>query len=177
MPIYSSAPQSQYEPPPAGLHQGVCCDVVDLGLVENKKFGKTQPMVRLYWVLDDLNKEGRPHIISQSYTNSLHEKAKLRQHLEAWRGKPFTAEELVRFDLEKLLGANCQIQVVHNISSEGRTYANVSAVVALGQRMARMEIPKDYVRHKDRQNAQPPTEDPFEPDMGNDPVDNDDCPF
>jgi hypothetical protein len=80
------------------------------------------------------------------YTLSLHEKANLRRELETWRGKKFTAEEGEGFDLEKLLGANCQLQVIHNEKDDGTVYANVQAIVPAGRGLEKLSIPPDYVR-------------------------------
>ena len=42
------------------------------------------------------------------------EKANLRKDLEGWRGKSFTESELEGFDLEKLIGSNCMLNIVYN---------------------------------------------------------------
>jgi hypothetical protein len=48
-----------------------------------------------------------------------------------WRSKAFTFEELANgFDLRKLLGVNCTLQVIHH-KGDDRTFANVSAVMPL----------------------------------------------
>jgi hypothetical protein len=73
----------------------------------------------------------------------------LRHHLEAWRGKKFSAQELQGFDLEKLLGVNGQVQVVHALSDDGRIWANVQAIVPIGKGMTKMRA-EEYTRVKDR---------------------------
>jgi hypothetical protein len=93
-------------------------------------------------------------MVTNRYTLSLNEKATLRKHLEAWRGKLFTPAELEGFDLENLLGANCQLQVIHNLSDQGRTFANIQAIVPLGKGMTKLR-PVDYVRMKDRTATEP----------------------
>jgi hypothetical protein len=71
--------------------------------------------------------DGKPFSIHKTYTVSLHEKSKLRADLQAWRGKMFTPEELAGFDLGKILGQYCIIQVVH---SEDGKFANVQTIMA-----------------------------------------------
>ena len=71
--------------------------------------------------------DGRPFSVTQFYTVSLHEKAKLRADLESWRGRKFTAQELEGFDLASVVGAYCMIQVVHD---ETGKYANVQTIMA-----------------------------------------------
>ena len=150
MPILAKDTRREFTPAPEGLHQGVCIDVVDLGLVKTQWGEKHQVEIR--WQLVDLTDDttGLPVLVLKRYTLSLNEKAKLRHHLEAWRGRKFTAEELDGFDLEKLLGVNCQIQVVHDLADDGRVWANVSAVVPLGKGMTKIRPAETYIRVADR---------------------------
>ena len=141
-----------YSPAPAGVHQAVCCDVVDLGIVESEWQGqkKTAHKVRIIWQLAELMEDGRPYTVSSRYTASLHEKARLRADLQSWRGRAFTAEELQQFDLEKLIGAGCLINVMHT-SRNGKTYADIAAIMPLAARTPKLPISAGYVRVKDRQ--------------------------
>lgn len=142
---------TSFKPAPAGLHQAVCVDVVDMGILEVSYAGKTkrQHKVRVVWQIDQDMEDGKPFIVQKRYTLSLHEKANLRKDLESWRGRPFTDAELEGFDLEKLLGANCQLNIQH-VQKAGETYANVISIVPLGRGMQKME-PRDYVRVQDRE--------------------------
>ena len=141
-----------YSPAPAGVHQAVCCDVVDLGIVESEWQGqkKTAHKVRIIWQLAELMEDGRPYTVSSRYTASLHEKARLRADLQSWRGRAFTAEELQQFDLEKLIGAGCLINVMHT-SRNGKTYADIAAIMPLAARTPKLPISAGYVRVQDRQ--------------------------
>lgn len=151
MPIIAKDNRREFTPAPEGLHQAVCVDVTDLGL-QATQWGEKQK-VEIRWQLEEKDEEtGKRFLIMSRYTNSLNEKATLRQHLEAWRGRRFTAEELEGFDLEKLLGANCQLQIIHNIVDGGRTYANVQAIVPLGKGMTKLRG-EDYIRVIDRTPA------------------------
>lgn len=157
-PIIATAGASdKFEPAPAGLHQGVCVDVVDMGVLEVTYAGltKKQRKVRIVWQIDELMESGKPFIVQKRYTLSLHEKATLRKELESWRGRPFTPEELAGFDLEeKLIGANAQVNIQHAVK-DGTTYANVVSIVPLGRGMTKMNT-NGYVRVKDRTEVQPP---------------------
>ena len=155
MPIPVSAPETRdFTPAPQGLHQAICVDVWDVWR-EKSKFPNDRgefPMkarTRVVFLLDAQMADGRPFEIAPYYTASLHEKAKLRKDLESWRGRAFTPDELKSFDLEKLIGVNCQIQVVHNKSGE-KTYANVAAIVPLSKNQTKLTIPPGFVRHKDK---------------------------
>jgi hypothetical protein len=123
-----------FEPVPSGVHMAVCYSVIDLGVHYSEKYGKSAHKVLITWEIPEetiQTDEGeKPRVISKQYTISLHEKAVLRQHLEAWRNKPFTEEELAGFDLKKVLGTGCQLQVMHR-ENNGKTYAEIASIMAL----------------------------------------------
>ena len=149
MGIIAAETKSNFKPVPEGLHPAVCGDVVDLDLVETD-YG-TKHKVKIVWQLDAINPAtSKPYLVSCRYTLSLHEKAKLRQHLETWRGRKFTREELKGFDLEKLINANCQVQIIHEPGEDGRIWANVKAVIPQSKHAPTLRV-IDYVREKDRQ--------------------------
>jgi hypothetical protein len=142
-------PERKYTPAPEGLHQAVCVDLVDLGL-EQTPWGEI-PRVRLVWQLEIMNEETRKRfLVSKKYRPSLHEKATLRKDLECWRGKKFTPDELKGFDLETVLGANAQLQIIHNLSQNGSIYANVQAIVPWNSKSGPKIVAMDYERQKDR---------------------------
>ena len=156
----------QYTPAPEGITQAVCVDVADLGVVETS-FGKKR-MVKLVWQLPDVDSEtGKRFTVQRRYGLSLNEKASLRKDLEAWRGKKFTKEELQGFDLERLLGVNAQLQVLHNVTDDGKTYANVAAILPLGKGMTAI-TGQDYTRIKDRDQTQQQAASPAGSDGGED---------
>lgn len=135
--LASEGAGGNFELTPEGVYTARCYRIIDLGTQKGaEQFGgKEQHKVMISWELignDDPKMEegdnkGKPYSIHKRYTVSLSEKASLRADLEAWRGKKFTAEELRGFDLSNVLGAYCQIQVVHD---ETGKYANVNAIMA-----------------------------------------------
>lgn len=170
MAIWAREPKNTFTPAPEGLLAAVCVDVVDLGLVHDEFGSKYKVQIR--WAIEELDPEtGKPLLVVRKFTNSLHKKAGLRQALEMWRGRAFTAEELAGFDLEKLISAPCQVQVVHNVSAKGETFANVQAIIPLGRGMTKLAIPADYVRVKDREQTHGAA------DANNKIAEDDDCPF
>lgn len=151
MPIIARDNQTQFAPAPEGLHQAVCVDVVDKGLVDGPWGPK--PTIQIRWQLECVNEDtAKRHMAVMNFNLTLNEKANLRKILKAWRGRDFTKDELEGFDLENLIGANCQVQIIHKLSDNGNTYGNVQAVVPLGKGMIKMQ-PEDYVRAKDRTTA------------------------
>lgn len=126
------------DPVKQGMHQAICYGVYDLGTQFNEVFGNTSHQSYLQFELPserlEIEKDGEklnlPRTISLMTRLSLHEKSNLRKHLETWRGKAFTREELQGFNLEKLLGVNCILQILHKTKND-KTYANISAIMPL----------------------------------------------
>ncbi len=143
-----------FTPAPAGSWGAVCCDVVDLGIVESTFSGKAkkQHKIRIVWQIDEDMPDGKPFLVSQRYTLSLHEKAGLRKDLESWRGRPFTEEELEGFDVETVIGAPCLLSIVQNANG-GNVYANVRGVMKLPRGMQAIQV-RDYTRVIDRTGEQ-----------------------
>lgn len=153
-PIMATAGDSKtFTPAPAGVHQAVCVDVIDKGVLDVTWQGKTkqQHKIDIAWQIDELRDDGKRFLVYKRYTLSLSEKANLRKDLESWRGRSFTETELRGFDVETVLGANCLVNVQHHTSGE-KTYANVVAVMPLTKGMAKI-VALDYVREKDRSEA------------------------
>jgi hypothetical protein len=165
VPIIATAGENKdFTPAPAGSHQAVCVDVIDKGLVEVTYAGKTktQHKITVAWQIDERRDDMKRFLVYKRYTLSLNEKATLRKDLESWRGKAFTRDEEMGFDVEALIGANCLLNVQHKESGD-KTYANVTAVMSLPKGMAKM-VAEDYMREKDRnpsdQGAPEDTDDP-----------------
>jgi hypothetical protein len=151
MPVASEPGKGEFVNAPEGLQQAVCVDVVDLGVEKNPFNEREQHKIRIVWESEYKHPEkGTPLTVAKKYTLSLHEKAKLRSDLEAWKGRRLTADELKGFETENMLGENCQLQVVHNVGQDGKTYANVNAIVPVGRGMAKLVKSAAYVRSKDR---------------------------
>ena len=153
MSILLKAPR--YENAPEGLHVATCCDTIDLGIVKTN-FGDKH-MVKAVWQIEATDKNGKRFTVSKRWNASLDRRATLRKDLESWRGRKFTAAEEESFDFENVMGAPCQIQIVHNPADGGKVYANVEAILPLAKGQERLQV-TDYVRVKDRvqQDATPP---------------------
>jgi hypothetical protein len=156
VPIIATAGESKsYTPAPEGTHHAVCVDVIDLGQLPNSfKPGTTQ------------HKVNKRFLVYKRYTLSLNEKANLRHDLESWRGRPFTREEEMGFDVETVKGANCLVNIQHKQSADkAKTYANVVSVMPLIKGMAKI-TPEAYERHQEEtpQQDAPAEEAPVELD-------------
>lgn len=127
-----------YKPCPEGNHAARLYMLVDLGLHEKTWQGETKikHLVHLGWELpDELMEDGRPFTISARLTYSMHEKSTLRKFIEGWRGAKFKDEEVAEFDITKLVGRACMVQVAHRKANNGNTYADVIAVTSLPKGM------------------------------------------
>lgn len=119
---------------PSGTYPARCVSVIDMGTQYNESFSKWQHEVRLTWELPterhvfNEDKGEEPFLLSRKFTLSLHPKSTLSGFLVAWRGKAFSEAELQGFDVSKLLGAPCMLNVVHSDNGE---YANVQGASTL----------------------------------------------
>jgi hypothetical protein len=150
MPIIATASESKnYTPAPEGTHHAVCVDVIDKGMQPNKfKDGALQHKIDVAWQLSETRDDGKRFVVYKRYTLSLNEKANLRKDLESWRGKPFTREEEMGFDVEKLIGVNCLLNVVHKQNADKtKTFANVVSVMPLLKGLPKI-APDGYERHE-----------------------------
>jgi hypothetical protein len=127
---------------PPGAYIGRCYSIIDLGTQISEKFATSAHKIMLQWELFGDDEDGQPLTVTRDgktmpmtvrkeYTVSLNEKANLRKDLAAWRGKDFTSEEAKAFDVSKLLGAYCMVNVTTSEGSNGKTYSNVAGLTPL----------------------------------------------
>lgn len=121
---------------PAGNHVARCYSMIHIGTVEEEYMGDVKMMnkARITWelptelrVFKEENGE-QPMVISKEYTLSLGDKANLRKDLDSWRGKALTDEEASKFDITRLIGVPCMLNVIHKASKMGKMYATISAI-------------------------------------------------
>jgi hypothetical protein len=143
----ATAKGGNFKQVPAGNYVARCYQLIDMGTQTSEKFGNATHKVRIGWEILDTDADGQPLTIdrdgqafpmtvSADYTLSLNEKASLRKMLASWRGRDFTPDELKGFDVSKLLGAYCMVNVTQSEGREGKTYANVSTVTPLPKALA-----------------------------------------
>lgn len=135
--IATSNGSTNFEPIATGNYPARCYSMIHIGTVEEVILGTTKTLnkVRITWelpselkVFKEENGE-QPHVISKEFTLSMHEKATLRNFLKNWRGKDFSEEEAKSFDIEKLIGAPCMLNITHKKSKDGtKTYAEIGSI-------------------------------------------------
>jgi large subunit ribosomal protein L11 len=132
----SSTPR---EPIAAGAYAARCYSIIDLGTREETIQGTTKVLrkIRVTFELPDerrvFNEEKgeQPCVISKEFNLSLNEKSSLRGFLKSWRGKDFTEAEAAAFDVAKLIGAPCLLNIIH---VAGKANPSPPIGPALGQR-------------------------------------------
>jgi hypothetical protein len=126
---------------PAGNYLARCYKMIHIGTVEELILGEKKIMnkVRIGWELPtelkvfSQEKGEQPLVIENEYTLSLHEKSSLRKLLASWRGKDFTEKEAESFDITKLLGVQCMLNIIHKPGKKDPTkiYEQIAGVTAV----------------------------------------------
>jgi hypothetical protein len=124
---------------PAGNYIARCYSMIHIGTVTEDIMGeqKTLNKCRITWELPtetrvfDESKGEQPMVISKEYTLSMHEKANLRRDLESWRGKAFTEDQAKSFDITKLLGVPCMLNIIHKVTKAGNDFATISNISSI----------------------------------------------
>ena len=130
--------QLKFEKPESGEFVGVIADIVDLGIVKTK-FGK-KPKLKIVWILNASDSEGRPYRATQQVTTSMNENAALYRIVKSILGK----KPPVPYDTEQLIGISRRLFIVRE-ETGGKCYASMRAILPLGNREP-MAIPTGFAR-------------------------------
>jgi hypothetical protein len=141
MPIVATNNSQPRELIPAGNYVARCYSMLELGTIPENYMGETKHLrkVRISWELPtetktfDDKKGPQPLAISQEYTLSMNEKSNLRKMLASWRGKDFTEEEAKAFDITKLLGKPCMLNIIHKPgkADPSKIYEQIAGVTSV----------------------------------------------
>ena len=141
MPIIASTTSLQRELIPSGNYIARCYQMIEIGTIKDTIMGvdKILHKIRIGWELPTETKvfkeeHGRqPFVISREYTLSLHEKSTLRKDLKSWRGKDFTEKEAQSFDVTKLIGVPCMINIIHKPSKKdaSKMFEEISGITPM----------------------------------------------
>lgn len=144
MSIVAKNSATQRELIPAGTHLARCYQMIEIGTVKENILGQEKILtkVRIGWELPEERrifsdeKGEQPFVISKEYTLSMNEKANLRKDLESWRGKGFSEDEAKGFDITKLLGVPCMLNIIHRTSKDGqKVYDNIAGIMPVPKSM------------------------------------------
>jgi hypothetical protein len=133
------------EPIPAGNYIARCYQMIHIGTVEEIILGEKKVLnkVRIGWELPtelrvfNEDKGEQPLVISKEFTLSMHEKSTLRKVLASWRGKDFSEDEAKSFDVTKLIGAACMLNIIHKPGKKDPTaiYEEIGSISPLPKGM------------------------------------------
>lgn len=144
MSIYATNSSVQRELIPSGNYIARCYQMIEIGTVSEFIMGKqvTLKKVRIGWELPTETRIFKPEngeqplVISKEYTLSMNEKSNLRKDLKSWRGKDFTDDEARSFDITKLLGAPCMLNIIHKPSKDqSRVYEEIAGITSIPKGM------------------------------------------
>lgn len=126
---------------PAGTFVARCYKMIHIGTITDQYQGQDRLVnkILIEWELPTelrvFNPERgqQPISVSKEFALSMHPKSTLRAFLTSWRGKGFSDEEAAAFDVEKLIGAACQLSIIHEPKKNmpGEYYAKISNVSSL----------------------------------------------
>ena len=125
---------------PVGNHIARCYSMVHIGTIKENIRGEVKELnkVRISWELPtekkvfNPEKGEQPYSVSKEYTLSMYEKSNLIKDLQSWRGKPFSEDEIKAFDITKLLGVPCMLNVIHTKSkTSGKEYTSIASISGL----------------------------------------------
>lgn len=123
---------------PAGNYVARCYQMIEIGTITENIMGKsvTVSKIRIGWELPtelkvfNEEKGEQPLVISKDYNLSMNEKSNLRKMLASWRGKDFSEDEAKAFDVTKLLGVPCMLNIIHKASKADATkiYEDIGSI-------------------------------------------------
>lgn len=124
-------PSDDFERCPIGNHLGIVCAIIDLGTHDEafkSKVNRTHSLFIGWEIPHETMANGKPFVIGQKFTLSMHEKAKLRIMIEGWRNRRFAVGE--EFELAVLMAKPCSVNYVEE-EKGGKHYRNIASVSAV----------------------------------------------
>lgn len=118
---------SDFIPVPKGVHNAICVDAIDLGMVPSKDPGKPpRHMLRLVFEVEAKKDDGCRMTCSNDFALYLSPTSNLSKFLQPWLGRPFAENEA--FDTDTLVGKCALLVVTHKPGTrEGLVFANFIA--------------------------------------------------
>lgn len=151
--IAGSGDTPRYQTVSVGVHKARCVKIIDLGTQKSDFNGQVswkRQVLIIFETPEELNSEGQPLTISKFYTLSLHEKSNLGNDLTSWRGRAFSEAEKQSFDISKLLGVACLLNVM-----EINGKSKISSIMPMkkGDQIAEQVTPSVVFSLEDFQNG------------------------
>lgn len=137
---------TKYEKPDAGMFVGTIIDVIELGVVPSRNGFAAQERVRIVWVLDKNNSQGKPYFISEAPTTkwsdgtSGYKKSRLYEISEG----VFGTLPPVPYDSELLIGKSNLLF----LAKEGE-FVKIKGFMPVPSDRIAPKAPSDFKRDKD----------------------------
>lgn len=145
---------SKFVSVPSGMHLARCFRIIDLGTQPSRYMGvekKRETLMLQFEIHSEgadgkplLTNKGEPLSIAQRYSNSMLEKAKLRLHLESWRGAGFTNDEIRTWRIHNVLGHWAMLNVTENLGNDGKTYTNIETINPVPSQIKKAGLPEPH---------------------------------
>jgi hypothetical protein len=151
--IAGSGDAPRYPSVSVGVHKARCVKIIDLGTQKSDFNGEVswkRQVLIIFETPEEHNSEGQPLTISKFYTLSLHEKANLGNDLTSWRGRAFSEAEKQSFDISKLLGVPCLLNVM---DKNGKSKISSIMPMKKGDPIAEQVTPSVVFSLEDFQNG------------------------
>jgi len=139
---------------PPGNHLARLYSIIDLGtqLTEWEGKEKAQRKLLFRFELHGKDNDGKPMVtesnepltMNKNYTWSFFETAKLRLHLEAWRGRDFNESELAGFNIEKVLDNFCMLTVIQGTKKDGKRFAKIEQISSVPYDLKERGFPQGH---------------------------------
>ena len=134
---------SSFKPVPAGAHAARCYGMVSIGtqIPTNPTYQPSFQVVLMFEIpAETIERDGKqvPLSICRFLGTSLGKPTKptkTNQLLSSWRGKPFTIDEAKGFDLAKVVGHPCLLNIIHE-DKNGQTRESIASISPLPKGMA-----------------------------------------
>jgi hypothetical protein len=119
-----------------------CVQIIDLGTTQNR-YGKDSRQIYMGFELPtrpysyaDKENPGmqitKPHVIGSFFTLALSPKANLRKFLEAWLGRPMSADTAKKgFDMRLLMDKVAYGHIMHEQKDDGSVKAQISTIMPM----------------------------------------------
>lgn len=147
--VPNQSQNSNREITPSGNHIARVYRVIHLGTSPEIYMGEEKLTNKVMIGFELLNKKKvfneekgeEPFVTSVEYTLSLGEKANLRKFIEGMLGIALHEDEANSFDVFSILGEFCMVNIIHKVSKNGRTYAQVKGASPVPEGMT---VPVGY---------------------------------
>lgn len=126
---------------PAGLHDAICYGVVHIGTQKSEYQGKPKLrntvyiMYELPSVTHEFNEDKgeEPAVVSKKFTYTYSERGNLLDWINTWSNGKVSKKNINDFDIEKLVGIGCKLQIIEDEGSNG-SYSYPKGIISLTEK-------------------------------------------